>query len=409
MEKNLYHWAQNLKLRVSILWDVYLSVYIMTLICGVLAIFSPTFVILLPLCLALDILILKFASFVEYKRMLSSMRRDISTFAHIVEIDCDLTELCMREIRRFNLFDEGNKYGTKTISVFRSKNKYTRATSYPFFRSRSIVLLHDKFNGKENVDRFLLLHEMCHCLGYSLAIRKVVITRTQVAFLTALMMAAAIVLSSWEIIQFSVIFCITMAIIESPIYVNSKTETEADVMALSIFSNLYGEEVMRTMARIFTNRYYAGISKKSSIVKAAYLLNSTKVMSRFMFSEDRSRFIDKLKDRISFEKEEISSKSLRLAGWLWILKRRIKKARQFKYNENVVLLWNPLLYYIAFPLFMFGIYMVLDRATIGISVPWWCLALTAIPFVMIKLLEKFLYKQIARKSEFIHNIIHQKL
>lgn len=404
MKKNFFYWIQDLKMAAILFWDEHLYRYCLTILCALLTIRSLSFALLLPFGICLDILIVRFATYIEFSHMFSKMKQNVHTFKNLEKIDTRMSDCYMKEIRRFKRFKRGNKNGTKIISIYLSKAKNTSDTSYPFYQSESIVLLHSQFNGQEYKDRFLLLHEMCHCIGHSLSGRKVVATRVQVFLLTAFIIAAGMILNSCWIIIMSIFFFTMMALVESPVSVRSRTEAEADVMALTIYKELYGFERMQKIANIFKNRYYLGIYKKNNLAKDVFLLNAILTISKFLSSADKSKFVDKIEDRISFEKEDKNFYSMKLIMSLQGLKFRIKKARLFKSYEFVAVMWDSKLYYISFPLFIMATYTVLTEIVETISITWHYLLLPIVPIFGIVILRRTMAEMYEQKTSFIRNI-----
>lgn len=75
--------------------------------------------------------------------------------------------------------------------------------------------------------------------------------------------------------------------------------------------------------------------------------------------------------------------------------------------EDIVVMWNPYLYYLIFPLFMVITYIILNKALENINLSWSCILLSIIPIVVLVVLRKIRHKMDIQKSKFIECVMNK--
>lgn len=352
MKRKVYYWIQNLKYKASYLWDVYLSAYCLSIIVLFLSLSNPSIAFLLPLSFITDILILICSKYIEARHTFSEMKKAKFLFTDLEKVNVNLTELYKQETSKIKMYGGFNQIRKLNISAYICKNIHTLSISYPFINGESIVLLHNLFDEESDQDRFVFFHEMEHCIGHSLAEQKIITTRIQTVILIALFIVMSVISWNWGLVLFGITLSIILTMIESPLFARGRTESEADNIALHIFKNCYGVKRMRDIANIFVHRYYSELSRRNSLTGIAFLLSEIKMMSCFLSTDDKQKFLVKLEDRAISEKGLDTFNSSFLSAWLRIQIWIIKRSRSFNMYEDIVVMWNPYLYYLIFPLFM---------------------------------------------------------
>jgi len=394
----------------SLIWDNSLSLFCISIIVAVLAVSNHTIVFLLPISIGVDLLILFYAIYKDYKATFSEMRRDISLFDNLERANPEQEAIYQNEITKTWQYAGGNKFGTKGITSYICKGLQGLCSSYSFYSDKSIILLHKDFDGGDDRDRFCWIHEMSHCCWHSIINQKRTTTIAHSVCLFILTICATIAFHSWLLPLLGCIAFLLMLFIESQFYLYTKREMDADAMALSLYSDLYGEESMRRIARIFTNRYYKVLADVTTTKKEGQKrINSIFNFLRFTTEEDQRKFMNKLDVEIADEDKNTNpeGKTQRIklrALALSLTLRRLHRVTSFK---EVFLTLNPPLYYIVFPALMFITYYVLYELIAATVFPWWCLLLVAVPIVLILILKKKTENLVIAKSFFIESIINR--
>ena len=142
-------------------------------------------------------------------------------------------------------------------------------------------------------------------------------------------------------------------------------------------------------------------------MEIAFLLSEIKMMSCFLSTDDKQKFLVKLEDRAVFEKGLDTFNSSFLSAWLRIQIWIIKRLRSFNMYEDIVVMWNPYLYYLIFPLFMVITYIIINKTLANINLSWPCILLSIIPIVVLVVLKKIRHKMDIQKSEFIECVMNK--
>ena len=411
VQLTIYNWTQWMVYKLSSLWDTTLSVFCISIIIAVLAISNHSIAFLLPLCIGIDCLISVYAAWQKYIQTFSEMRQDFSLFLELDEVDADLKKSYMQEMKRFKVYSEGNRFGTKSISVYVSRAINGGPTSYSFHSDESVVLLHKDFDNKEDNDRFTMLHEMVHCIGHSLIGQKQIVTRLHSSILALIIAIFSILSHSWWLLLIGILLWMVLMIVESSFYVNSRVEMGADAMACMIFEHLYGREKMRKIARIFTKKYTDEILDSHQLrnySKFGYLLNEIYGISRFMSDNDKSRYIVSLNGRLASEKKCNSNNKL-LIKRIEIIRRQVLNSPEIESFKNGIITWNPGWYYVVFPLLMVVAWFTTDKVILTVGFPWWYIFLCIVPILLIVLIKKKAANTAIAKSVFLQDIINKQL
>lgn len=407
MQQSIFKLKQWKFFNISSVWDRTLSVFCITIISFLLSFSNHSIIIFLPVCIGIDILILFYAIWKKYRRSFMEMQKDYLLFMELENADSALTELFMREIQRFKIYGEGNRYGTKGISVYICKEINGSPTSYSFFNDESIVLLHKNFDGEEDMDRFSMIHEMAHCIGHSLIGQKQISTRLHSTLLVLIIAAFSTLSHSWWLLSIGILLWMVLWLISNSIYVNSRVEMGADSMACMIFEHLYGKERMMKMAKIYTKKYTDELLDSKTfrnIGNYGYLLNEIYGISRFMSEEDKNYFVAKLSNRLVSEKEYASDNQV-LMKRIEIVRNQILKAPRIESITNMNLTLNSGWYYLLFPLLMIIAWLATYKVIQVVVIPWWCVFFCIVPILLTVIVKKKAMRTAIKKSDFIHNII----
>ena len=390
MKQSVHRWLKMAGIQITSQWDKNLSVFCLSIIVTAISIINHSFLYLLPLCISIDLSILIYAIYKNYKFYIEDMRKHSYLFSGLRKPDEDLEQKYLSEISKFPLFKDGNRFGTKKILSYISQNLSSQATSYPFYSDESIILLHNNFDEGSEIDRHTWIHEMCHCCWHNLIGIKQIATKAHTIFLTLLTITFAIVLHSWWIIFMALIIFIILFKIEGSAYIKSREEMGADAMAFTIFSKLYGIHEMKNTARKLTYRYFESLIRKTDTEKTKDTENLSEVYPLinalhnslcFTTAEDQDRFREKLEEEIAENKNTPESKLLKTK--LQALKITIYNLQQYDSFDNGFFTLNPALYYILFPILLcFASYTII-RFSIMVTIPWQCMFLSIIPIAII--------------------------
>lgn len=409
MQQSIYKSKQWMLFDICSLWDTKLSVFCITIISFLLSFSNHSIVFLLPVCIGIDILIMFYAIWKKYRRSFMEMQKDYLLFMELENADTSLTDLYMREIQRFKIYGEGNRYGTKGISVYICKEINGSPTSYSFFNDESIVLLHKDFDGEEDMDRFSMIHEMVHCIGHSLIGQKQISTRLHSILLVLIIAVFSTLSHSWWLLFIGILLWMVMWLISNSNYVNSRVEMGADAMACMIFEHLYRKERMVKMAKIYTKKYTDELIDSKHIKNIGnygYLLNQIYSISRFMSEDDKNDFVAKLNNRLVSEKEYTSDNQA-LMKRIEIVRNQILKAPRIESTTNMNLTWNSGWYYFVFPLLMIIAWLATYKVIQVIVIPWWYVFFCIVPILLIVYVKKKAIRTAIKKTDFIQNIINK--
>ncbi len=409
MQQSIYKRNQWKLFNISSMWDTKLSVFCITIFSALLSFSNHSIIYFIPICIGIDILILFYAIWRKYRQSFLEMQNDYLLFTELERADTALTELYMREIQRFKIYGEGNRNGTKGISVYICQEINGSPTSYSFFNDESIVLLHKDFDGEEDIDRFSMLHEMVHCIGHSLIGLKQIATRLQSTFLVLIIAVFSVLTHSWWILFIGIFLWMVLWVISNSIYVKSRIEMGADAMACMIFEHLYGKERMMKMAKIFTKKYADEIldsQQNRGLCNYGYLLNVIYGISRFMSEDNKNDYVAKLNNRLVSEKEYASDNKV-LMKRIEIVRNQILKAPRIESITNMNLTWNSGWYYLLFPLLMIIAWLATYKVIQVVVIPWWCVFFCIVPVLLIVFVKKKAIRTVIKKTDFIQNIINK--
>ena len=410
MQQTIHNWIQWMLYELSSLWDNVLSVFCISIIIAVLAVSNHSIAFLLPLCIGLDGAILVYAAWLKYKQTFSEMRHDFLLFSEMDDVDANLKELYMQEMQKFKVYNEGNRCGTKDISVYVSKAISGEPTSYSFFNDESVVLLHKDFDGEEDNDRFTMLHEMSHCIGHGLIGQKQIATRLHSSLLALIIVIFSVLSHSWWLLFMGLLLCMALMIICSSAYVKSRVEMGADAMACMIFEHLYGKEKMRKMARIFAKKYIAEILDRQQFRnygKFSYLLNEIYSISRFMSEDDKNKYVAKLNDRLVSERKYNPDNKV-LIKRIEIVRKQVLNSPRIESFKDKITTWNSGWYYFVFPLLMFVAWFATNKVIQAVEFPWWCILLCILPILFVVIMKRTTARVVIAKSDYIKNVINKK-
>lgn len=406
MKMNIMNWMRKAVVWTSLIWDNTLSVFCLSLVTVFLAIGNHTLLFLLPLCICFDLLILVYSVNKEYKDSFYEMNKNSQLFNNLVRADEDMETKFQNEVSKTWQFTGGDRFGTKRIASYISKKLADACTSYSFYSDESIILLHNQFDYESDLDCYSWIHEMSHCSWHSLINQKRISTTFHSVCLSLLILAAAFITQSWYIFLVGIVLCLLMLFAESHLYVFSKREMDADAMALTIFGNIYGKERMKRVARIFTNRYYSELLAAESVKEGQQRINPIYNFLRFATKEDQKKFLSKLNAQIldvdknntpGGKLQRIKLKALALN----VSKRELPQLDSF---NNAFLTLNSPLYYIVFPALILLACIALNKVTLSLTLPWWCLLLAVVPIVLLFILKKRTENLVIMKSFYVENI-----
>ena len=402
----IYQRVQWLKFKISNFWDTTVSVFSISIVIFALSLCNGSIAYLMPFAICTDILILSYSAFIRYKRTFTKMRHGFLNFTVLENVDENLKQLYLSEARKFRIFEEGNIFGTKSISVYISKKITGAPTSYSFFNDESIILLHKDFDKEEPIDRFVLLHEMGHCIFHSLIEQKQAITFIQSTLLALIVVFSSVILCSWRTLSLGLFLFVILLFCGNNLSVKSRIEMGADAVAVIIFEHLYGRDKMKEVVDISTQRYYSEI-EACSLKDFGYLLNSIYSISRFLSDSDREHYISKIDVRIS-EEVNATSGNKALVNRLKAFKKKLTKAPKLETFTDGILTWNPAIYYVVYPLLMLFAWESVSHVMHTITIPWWFVFICIVPIAFIIIIRKQIVKTVTEKSDFIQNILNNQ-
>lgn len=408
MKQSVYQFFQQIKAKATWLWDANLSMFCISIIVILLSFGNASFAFLLPLSLAIDMLIFMFAIFICYKQSVSIMKKGFWELTDLDDIDAELKEQYLTEAQKFRMYQDGNRFGTKSISIYISKEKKTGGKAYSFFSDESIVLLHRDFDEEDDKDRITLLHEIGHCISHSLIEQKQIATILYSTIFSLTIVALSVIMHLWWMLLLGIVLWTLMAFCESKVSIKSKIEMEADAIALIIFEHLYGSEKMKEVAGIFSKMYCDEAIGTVQRTEYFYLLNVIWSISRLLNDSDRNDLMSNLYERLAIENGNLSTKEKVLMQRVKCVKRQVATAPKLESFANYIITDNPSSYYLVFPLLIWATWFTVNNVLPIVTIPWWCLFLCGIPILLIVLVKIKLHYSVMAKSVFIHNIINKQ-
>ena len=398
-QRRVYNWMQIMKQKITSVWDTTFSNFCLTILIFLLSLGNSSILYLLPLGVGMDFFVLIYSVYLWNKKTFSQMQKDKLLFIHAKELESSLKDEYLTEISRFRMYKEGNRFGTKSISIYISTDLFNASTSYSFFSEESIVLLHGKFDVNETIDRFTLLHEMVHCIGHSLFGIKQIATQWHSNILFFTIIITSIFMCFWWMILLGTFLWFIMMFLETSIARKSREEMEADAVALMLFEHLYGKEQKSMLARVITNRYYDGILQKN-LTERLYLKNALWSVSRFMSESDREHFIERMDKRISIGEDR--------AKKLKSLKLQVQKSQRIESFNNGILTWQPTLYYLVFPLLIILSWFTTSKVAVLMNISWWSVFFFLIPMSLIVVFQKRVKKTIILIKNLVRETLNNK-
>lgn len=381
MKRIVCNWLKRAIVQLTLLWDNQLSVFCLSIIMVVISIINHSFLYLLPLCIGIELSVLIYSTYKNYKHYTKKMIKHSNLFSDLKKPDEDLEQQYLSEISKLPHFKGGNRFGTKKIHSYISQNLGDHAESYTFYSDDSIILLHKEFDDKCNLDHFAWIHEMCHCCWHNLIGIKQIATRVHTILLVLVTITFAIALHSWWMILIALAIGIIVFMLEGSPYLKTREEMGADAMAFSIFSKFYGIDKMKHIAKILTNRYYEVLIAPQNQLGMHARINTICNSLCFTTEENQKRFREKLKEKIAEADSNPESKQLRIK--LKSLDLQICNLRQYDSFDNGFFTLNPPLYYILFPILLCLAAYTIIRFSIMVTIPWQCIFLSIIPIAII--------------------------
>lgn len=242
-----------MKYYLFIMWDIIHIVFLMfrfSMLCIVLLCFNVSFVYILPVALVIDWGLFRFCTQTVYDIQLQTLQENIKTLkqegAVLVPIENEIIEKIYNELKKYQLYQWGNKKGGKKIVVLKSNVLMGQFIGVPLYNDTSIIIVPCTFYPQHYSDRARLAHEFSHCVSHDLMITLRLIFKTTI-FLYPLV---AILCNGINIISlFTTLAALVLFILQG--WQKPYQEIEANNKALEIIKTLYGVEEQKKTAELF--------------------------------------------------------------------------------------------------------------------------------------------------------------
>lgn len=219
-----------------------------SMLCFIACFFNQTVLYLLPLAMVIDWCVFQYTIQSVFKSQLLDLNKAIDEFieqnVEMEIIEDDIIREIDTEMRKYQLFKWGNRYGEKRTIIIRVNKLLKQFKSFAFYNASSVVFVPKTFYPQSVKDKILLAHEFAHCVSHDLML----VFKKQF-YCSAVILSLFVLVSSvsvWIKI-FTILFASILVLLQFwPIVYN---EIVANNHALEIMNTLYGAEAMLKSAK----------------------------------------------------------------------------------------------------------------------------------------------------------------
>lgn len=231
--------------------DIFIGVLVIcrcSILCILLWYFNHTIIYLLPFALVIDwllynnsILSVTNSQLEELENAVNCLKKD-NVGMGIIE-DETIKEID-EEIRKYQLYQIGNRNGGKRTAVIRLNRMLGQFKSYTLYNAISVIFVPKSFDSKKLTNRTILAHEFAHCVSHDLLLVLKKQFHYSASILVLLVLFSSI--SIWIKI-ITVILAVLLVIIQ--VWPTAYSEIEANNKALEVIKTLYGQDAMTESAK----------------------------------------------------------------------------------------------------------------------------------------------------------------
>ena len=219
-----------------------------SLLCLIACCFNASVFYLLPLGLVIDWAIAQYSYQSVFRSQLRALNKAIDEFQrHDVGLEIvedDTIRQIDTEMRKYQLFQWGDKYGRKQVIVVRVDQLFGQFKSFVSYCSISVIFVPRTFYPQSVKDRILLAHEFAHCVSHDLMLVLSKLLRLSAILLPLIVLVADIPV--WIKVA-AILSAVTLRLLSSwPAVYN---EIEANNHALEVIKTLYGADAMAESAK----------------------------------------------------------------------------------------------------------------------------------------------------------------
>lgn len=219
-----------------------------SVLCLITCFFNYTALYLLPLAIIVDWGIFQYSVQSVFKSQLMDLNKAVNEFkeqgADLEIIEDEIIKEIDTEMRKYQLFQWGNRQGDKRTIVIRANKLFGQFKSFAFYNASSFIFVPKTFYPQSVKDRILLAHEFAHCVSHDL-----MLASKKQFYCSAIILPLFVLVSDapvWMKIS-AILLASVLALLQFwPIAYN---EIEANNHALEVVNTLYGAEAMSESAK----------------------------------------------------------------------------------------------------------------------------------------------------------------
>lgn len=219
-----------------------------SVLCLITCFFNYTALYLLPLAIIVDWGIFQFSIQSVFKNQLLDLNKAVEEFKEqgidLEIIEDDIIKEIDTEMRKYQLFQWGNRQGDKRTIVIRANKLFGQFKSFAFYNASSFIFVPKTFYPQSMKDRILLAHEFAHCVSHDL-----MLAFKRQFYCSAIILPLFVLVSdipAWMKIS-AILLASVLALLQFwPIAYN---EIIANNHALEVVNTLYGAKSMSESAK----------------------------------------------------------------------------------------------------------------------------------------------------------------
>lgn len=219
-----------------------------SVLCLITCFFNYTALYLLPLAIIVDWGIFQYSVQSVFKSQLMDLNKAVNEFkkqgADLEIIEDEIIKEIDTEMRKYQLFQWGNRQGDKRTIVIRANKLFGQFKSFAFYNASSFIFVPKTFYPQSMKDRILLAHEFAHCVSHDL-----MLAFKRQFYCSAIILPLFVLVSdipAWMKIS-AILLASVLALLQFwPIVYN---EIIANNHALEVVNTLYGAKSMSESAK----------------------------------------------------------------------------------------------------------------------------------------------------------------
>ena len=229
------------------LWNCILVIGRCSILCLLLGCFNHSILNILPFAILIDWWIFLYSTQSVAIGQLDELEKTVNILkedrVRMEIVEDETIRKIDAEMRKYKLFQWGNKNGEKRTIVIRLDRLFGQFKSFTLYNATSVIFVPKTFYLEDVKDRTMLIHEFSHCISHDL-----LLVFKKHFYYSAVILVLLILFSSlslWLKI-FSVVLAIVIALLQVwPVVYN---EIEANNHALEVINTLHGAKAMSESA-----------------------------------------------------------------------------------------------------------------------------------------------------------------